>query len=246
MLSEDTVGEVTAGETSPDDSLMDVDNSIDPSYVNLNSKDNGSSTKLLLSSNIKQGQNVCFICKTPHYKIARHFKIHIKEDTDIAKALSFPVRSLRRRMMLENLRNRGNFFHNQQVISKGSGTLKVRRRTQSKSTNYEYCIHCKAMYSRRDLWRHMKTHCKMKPKNEEAEGKQKVLGVASALKFASDHTVDHGLLKMLSRMHDDGIASVVRNDFYLMRYAESLYRKHGHDTTKHEYDDGMYFLTHNI
>lgn len=173
MLSEETVGEVTAEDTSPDDSLMDVDNSIDPSYINLHSKDDASSTKLLLSSNIKQGQNVCFICNTPHYKIARHFKIHIKEDADIAKALSLPVRSLRRRMVLENLRNRGNFIHNQQIISKGSGTLRVRRRIKSKSTNYEYCIHCKAMYSRRDLWRHMRI-CKMKPKNEDAEGKQKL------------------------------------------------------------------------
>lgn len=78
--------------------------------------------------------------------------------------------------------------------------------------------------------------CTMKPKDEDIEGKKKVLGVASMLKFiALVYTVDHGLLKMLSRMHDDGIASVVRNDFYLMQYAESLYRKHGHDTTKHEY-----------
>lgn len=69
MLSEETVGEVTAEDTSPDDSLMDVDNSIDPSYINLHSKDNASSTKLLLSSDIKRGQNVCFICNTlqnPH------------------------------------------------------------------------------------------------------------------------------------------------------------------------------------
>lgn len=136
--------------------------------------------------------------------------------------------------MLEELRNRGNFVHNQRVISKGCGTLKVRQHTKSKNSNYEYCIHCKALYSHRDLWRHMKI-CKMKPENEVAEGKQKVLGIASALKFAIDHTFDHGPLKMLSRMHDNSIASVVRNDFYLMRYAESLYRKHGHDSSKHEY-----------
>lgn len=130
--------------------------------------------------------------------------------------------------MLENRRSRRNFTHNQRVISQGSGTQKVQRRTKSKSSNYKYGTHCKAMCSRRDLWRHMR-RCNMKPKNEDAEGQKYVLGIASVLKFVADRTIDLGLLKMLSWMHYDGIASVARNDFYLMRHAESLYRKHGHD-----------------
>ncbi|MGL5117851.1 MAG: hypothetical protein ACRC7H_01370 [Plesiomonas shigelloides] len=32
------------------------------------------------------GQNICFVCQKPVFKIARHFKMHIKEDGDIAKA----------------------------------------------------------------------------------------------------------------------------------------------------------------
>lgn len=75
----------------------------------------------------------------------------------------------------------------------------------------------------------------MKPESEVAENKKKVLGIATVLKLVSDHTFDHSLLKMLSRMHDSTIASVVRNDFNLMRYAESLYQKHGHNSLKHEY-----------
>lgn len=167
MLSDGIVGEVTVGEMSPEFSIMNADTGCPSSKSN-----NSSSSKILLSSNIKPGQNVCFICKTPHFKIARHFKMHIREDPDIAKALSLPARSSQRRIMLENLRNKGNFIHNQQVISKGSGTLKVKRRTKSKNSAYEYCIHCKAMYSRRDLWRHMRS-CKMKPDNENTEGKKK-------------------------------------------------------------------------
>ncbi len=40
---------------------------------------------------------------------------------------------------------------------------------------------------------------------------------------------------MLSHMHDDGIVSVVCNDFCLLPFGESLYSKHGHDPAKHDY-----------
>ncbi|KAA0721564.1 hypothetical protein E1301_Tti019440 [Triplophysa tibetana] len=36
-------------------------------------------------------------------------------------------------------------------------------------------------------------------------------------------------------MHDDEISTVVRNDFCLLRFAESLYSKQGHDPSKHDY-----------
>lgn len=229
-ISDETVGEVNVEETQQDVSLMDVDTNMDPSS---RSKDQATSSELPSSSNIKPGQNVCFICRIPQYKIARHFKIHRKENSEIEKALSLPARSTQRRTMLDNLRNKGNFLYNQQVISEASGTLKVKRRTKNASA-YDYCIHCKGMYSRRELWRHVRS-CKMKPESEGAKGERKVLGVASAIKLTSDHAVYQGLLRMLSQMHDDNVASIVRNDFYLVRYAESLYRKHGHDPTKHVY-----------
>lgn len=57
------------------------------------------------------GQNFCFVCQKPVFKIARHFRTHIKEDSDIAKALGLPVRSKTRKELLEKLRNRGNSMH---------------------------------------------------------------------------------------------------------------------------------------
>lgn len=41
--------------------------------------------------------------KSQVFKIARHFKTHIKENSDIAKALSLPVRSKTRKELLEKL-----------------------------------------------------------------------------------------------------------------------------------------------
>lgn len=47
-----------------------------------------------------------------------------------------------------------------------------------------------------------------------------MLGLASAIQSACSSTVNDGVLKMLSRMHDDDIASVIRNDFCLLWYAD--------------------------
>lgn len=37
--------------------------------------------------------NFCFVCKKASSKLAQHFKTHVKEDADIAQALSLPVGS---------------------------------------------------------------------------------------------------------------------------------------------------------
>ncbi|KAG1934044.1 hypothetical protein F2P79_020181 [Pimephales promelas] len=86
------------------------------------------------------------------------------------------------------------------------------------------------MFLRPELWRHMK---RSKPGDNE-HGRKRVLGLAAVVKSACSST-DNGVVKMLSRMHDDEIASIVRNDICLLRFAEFLYSKHGHDASKHDY-----------
>lgn len=109
------------------------------------------------TSVVRAGQNFCFICRDFHFKIARHFKSHIKENSDIAYALSLPAGSATRKKLLDNLRNRGNFEYNRDVLQKGRGQLKVKRRAKKvEYKKYEYCIHCKGMFLRPELWRHEK------------------------------------------------------------------------------------------
>ncbi|KAI2645980.1 Nudix hydrolase 5 [Labeo rohita] len=84
-----------------------------------------------------------------------------------------------------------------------------------------------------ELWRHM-NRCSSKPGDNDHHGRKRVLGLVALVKSACCST-DDGMLKMLSCMHDDEISNVVRNDSCLLRFAESLYSKHGHDASKHDY-----------
>ncbi|CAL8257366.1 unnamed protein product [Arctogadus glacialis] len=107
---------------------------------------------------LKSQINYCFICKKPRTKFARHLKRHAHQNADVAKALSLAPSSCERKNILEKLRNLGNFSHNTEVKATGSGALKVKResKTSNVSEAYDFCTHCKGMFSRRELWKHMK------------------------------------------------------------------------------------------
>lgn len=79
--------------------------------------------------------------------------------------------------------------------------------------------------------------CQSKPamSDESAGGRHRVLTIAAVAKSASSGQVDDGLMKVLSQMNDDEIARVVRNDFGLLQFAQSLYNRYGFNKTKHEY-----------
>lgn len=158
---------------------------------------------------------------------------------EIVHAFTLPECSKERKILLEKMRNKGNFKHNTAVLQGGTGSLKVKRRPKAKAVGgrFIHCIHCQGMYLRKELWRHVR-RCPCKPENEDLTkepGRTKVLGLAAALESASCHQISSGVWKLLTAMKQDEVASVVRNDFSIIQFAQSLYNKHGQDPTKYEY-----------
>ncbi|XP_073701715.1 uncharacterized protein [Garra rufa] len=184
----------------------------------------------------KGGQNFCFLCGKAQNKIARHFKVHENEDAEIAQALSFPAHSRKRKELLQALRNKGNFMHNNDVLKKGTGVLKVKRFSVKQDSNkYEYCLYCHGMFVREELWRHMKTCSAKRERHENDQCTKRVLGLAAVAKAAFSGTVSDDVLKLIRRMRDDEIVSVVQHDPCLLQFAQSLYNKHGRDLSRHGY-----------
>lgn len=95
-------------------------------------------------------KNHCYVCKKLLSKIAWHLKKHENEEPDIAAAFLFPKNSKERKQMLENLQNRGNYQHNQEVMESHSGPLKLKRRPRRSNVSlnaksYAYSVYCKGM-----------------------------------------------------------------------------------------------------
>ncbi|KAI2644605.1 Catalase-2 [Labeo rohita] len=232
--------------SSNDSSPNSVTEAMDVSIVNKMEKRNASIPKDTSSDSVsfshdittvsKGGQNFCFVCGKAQNKIARHFKVHENEDAEIAQALSFPAHSKKRKELLQALRNKGNFMHNNNVLKKGTGVLKVKRCSVKQDSNkYEYCIYCHGMFVREELWRHMKRCSAKRECHENYQCTKRVLGLAAVAKAAFSGTVSDAVLKLVRNMRDDEIVSVVQHDPCLLQFAQSLYNKHGRDLSRHGY-----------
>ncbi|KAI4793452.1 hypothetical protein KUCAC02_032708 [Chaenocephalus aceratus] len=183
-------------------------------------------------------KNYCFVCGKPQSKISRHLRTHTTH-AEIIHAFSLPEHSKERKILIEKMRNKGNFKNNTEVLKSGTGKLKVKRKPKAEAPagKFIHCMHCKGLYIRKDLWRHVR-RCPCKPEGEEDEEKPartKVLGLASAQESVLSQQISSGVWKLLNAMRQDEVASVVRNDFSIIQFAQSLYSKHGQDPTKYEY-----------
>ncbi len=182
-------------------------------------------------------KNYCYVCKKPQSKISRHFKQHQNSETEIAAAFSLPKHSQDRKRLLEKLRNRGNYQHNQEVTERKRGPLKIRRRSgrseiELSAKTFVHCVYCKGLYVRKELWRHTR-RC---PSNmSEATGKAKVLGLADIAESTFSQPISPELWKILGNMNNDDISSVVRNDFLILQLSQCLFNKHGSGPSKSEY-----------
>lgn len=126
-----------------------------------------------------------------------------------------------RKKLLQKLRNRGNYNHNQEVLRTRKGKLKVRRRTNMSSIkNTATCIYCKLLFMRKTLWRHLQK-CPMRIPSP-LEGKSGILAlVASGLTEPENRS--SGVRKILKKLKVDEATSLVLKDPYLLRLARCLY-----------------------
>lgn len=184
-------------------------------------------------------KNYCYVCKKPQSKIARHLKKHQSSEPEIAAAYLLPKHSKDRKRLLEKLRNKGNYEHNQEVIANKSGPLKVRRRPvrseiKLSAKTYVHCIYCKGLFVRKDLWRHTR-RCPSKSFPEsKVTGKAKVLVLADITESTFSQAISPEVWKILAKMKNDDVSSVARNDFLILQLSQCLYNKHGSDPAKSE------------
>ncbi|XP_040904808.1 uncharacterized protein LOC121188928 [Toxotes jaculatrix] len=177
----------------------------------------------------------CLYCKLGVIKMSRHLERAHHNKPEVAQAVSFPKGSKERRMHLENLRNRGNFAHNLDVLNAGAGDLVPRKKPKkdSQAQNFLHCVYCHGYFTKKLLWRHM-TICKFKPGGPQKPGKTRVQALCA---FAAPPPpgVRVEFWKMLSSMVQDEVYFAVKSDTCILEYGEHLYNRLGYDVGKHEY-----------
>ncbi|XP_040909011.1 uncharacterized protein LOC121191726 isoform X2 [Toxotes jaculatrix] len=216
-----------------------------PDKAALSSDEHGSDEDYTPSGDIKKSKNpsytkknYCYVCGKGMSKIARHLLRHADEEPDIAEAFALRKNSKERKRLLNNLRNRGNYKHNQEVLRNNSGELKLRRRATSVATSaktYVHCLYCKGMFKRINMWRHVARCTSRKMLNPVTSGKTRVLGEIALAESPFSEKIPSGVWKLLSTMKQDEIAFIVQNDYLLIQLAEYLSEKYRNNQKKHDY-----------
>ncbi|KAM4725561.1 uncharacterized protein FYW61_013665 isoform 2-T3 [Anableps anableps] len=180
-------------------------------------------------------KNHCYVCRKGMHKIARHLKKHAKEKPEIAEAFSFPPNSTERKRLLNILRNRGNYDHNQEVLRSNTGALKVKRQPKSgkmSSAGFMYCPYCKGMMTRVEMCHHLPNCVKRTSETAASVNKSSINEIEES---ESVYNISPDVKKILSGMEQDEVKLVIQNDHLLIQLARSLCRKYRNHPSKELY-----------
>ncbi|XP_061598835.1 uncharacterized protein LOC133461871 isoform X3 [Cololabis saira] len=173
-------------------------------------------------------RHYCLYCGQSHLKMARHLQRKHSDIKNVAYAFSFPLGSKERKVLLEQLRNKGDFKHNTKVLEKGRGQLVTWKQPSDKASVKDYlpCSFCLGMFSKKDLWRHQSL-CKSEKSCVIEEGKKTRGRVQSrAARLLPIAASSGGCQGIINNMRQDDVSFHIRSDSLICRYGDSLYAKH--------------------
>lgn len=121
---------------------------------------------------IRDKDHSCYFCQKLLRNLARHFERAHSNETEVARILSMPKNSKRRRDAFNALTRNGDFYHNCDVLLLRKGELILTRRPNEqerkflKYSDYGPCPECLGFMRKKHLWHHLKYSCAcMKDKN---------------------------------------------------------------------------------
>ncbi|XP_037391636.1 uncharacterized protein LOC119263482 isoform X4 [Pygocentrus nattereri] len=170
----------------------------------------------------------CLYCCIPYAKMARHLEHAHQDKSDVAKALSFPKGSKERKTHLNYIRNRGNYAHNAAVMESGKGKLVPFKRPpkEVQGNDFMHCAYCQGLFTRRVLWRHVRS-CRLRPGSVAPKpGKNRVQSMCTYTGPVPS-TISKQLWGVISAMNPDPITDIVKNDQVIIDVGQHLLNKGG-------------------
>ncbi|KAK7475438.1 hypothetical protein BaRGS_00033319, partial [Batillaria attramentaria] len=168
----------------------------------------------------------CKFCEKLSTNLTKHLCSKHQREPEVCNILSKPKQSKERKLMLERIRNIGNFQHNCAVLKANEGILIPWRSPSEEVDPHDYipCEFCLGFFLKKELWRH-EENCKFR---STAKKGRKVISRSEGL-LPSSTKCSRGLEEnVLQRMASDGITLVAKTDSLITQFGEKLYQKHGH------------------
>jgi len=188
-------------------------------------------------SNVSTGKwakkHACVYCGKLFAKITRHLEHVHSEESKVARALALTKRSRERQLIWEELRNRGDYRFNMNVIEKQRGEIIPCKRPADNTADpntFLPCADCKGMFQKHVLWRHVKK-CKFRSPHKKNRDHQKqgilLLPVPQDVSDAYKTTI-------LGTLAAGQIRQVVSNDLLILQFGQRKFSKVMHRRHQHQ------------
>ncbi|KAG5892254.1 hypothetical protein JTB14_014624 [Gonioctena quinquepunctata] len=192
---------------------------------------------------IRDKDHSCYFCHKLLRNLARHFERVHNNETEVARILSMPKCSKRRRDAFNSLTRNGDFYNNCDVLLLKKGELILARRPNEqenkflKYSDYGPCPECLGFMRKRHIWHHLKYSCVcMKDKHilkSLKTSRQPAAESTSLLNGIHGHNLTEDFRSnILNKLRNDDISEICRKDDLILRYGAFLYEKYGSTQTE--------------
>ncbi|CAG9773290.1 unnamed protein product [Ceutorhynchus assimilis] len=190
-----------------------------------------------LSSGVTSSINETKTKEQLHRNLARHFERAHSTEMEVARILSMPKNSKRRREAFNALTRNGDFYHNCDVLLLQKGELILTRRASEqerkflKYSDHGPCPECLGFMIKRHLWHHLKYSCTgMRDKNNLTSEKLSRIPAAESTSLLNG-IYGHNLTEdfrsnILNKLRNDEISEICRKDDLISRFGAFLYEKY--------------------
>uniref|UniRef100_A0A3B4Z8R6 M-phase phosphoprotein 8 n=1 Tax=Stegastes partitus TaxID=144197 RepID=A0A3B4Z8R6_9TELE len=184
-------------------------------------------------------KHFCLYCKMAFSQLAKHLERKHSEETDVAHAIHFPKGSKVRQTLLDQIRNKGDYEHNCQVLKSGEGEIVTKKQVKKPTISvrdFLPCQHCFAFYRKTDLWRHERSCKARKGDQKSSERTKRARGHSAASRLLPmSEFLTGGCEEIIHIMHQDDISRHIRNDPLICKYGNALSVKYEHDKSQFAY-----------
>ncbi|XP_028991933.1 M-phase phosphoprotein 8 isoform X2 [Betta splendens] len=194
---------------------------------------------IIIEEKKESKKHFCLYCKMAFAQLAKHLEKKHSEETDVAHAIHFPKGSKVRQTLLDQIRNKGDYEHNCQVLKSGEGEIVTKKQVKNYNISvrdFLPCQHCFAFFRKTDLWRHERS-CKARKGDQkftESVNHDQDHSAASRLLPMSEFLTE-GCEEIIHIMHQDEISRHIRNDPLICKYGKALSVKYYHDKSQFAY-----------
>lgn len=183
-------------------------------------------------------KHFCLYCKMAFTQLEKHLEKRHLEETDVAQAIHFPKGSKVRQNLLDQIRSKGDYEHNCQVVKSGEGEIVGKKRVKNPSVSvrdFLPCQHCLAFYRKIDLWRHERS-CKVRKGDQKSpESAETSVHNAVSRLLPMSEILTESCEEIINIMHQDDISKHIRNDPLICKYGNALSSKYDHDKCQFAY-----------